>query len=122
MFPSKQILVLFCYQSNFKRPAIPFIYSQPQDGEHTFKFSDPTLGSSQLRLAHGHCRVHNAEVTEKHLMVFLQVLTFLVCFCSRELDLSRARTMDQVQKVIRVESPSCLAIGKTGKTRTLPPG
>ena len=42
--------------------------------------------------------------------------------CGRQLDWSRARTAGQVQKVTRVESLRCLAKGKTGKTRTWPPG
>ena len=43
--------------------------------------------------------------------------------CGRQLDrLSKARTIDQVQKVTREESPGCLPIGKTGITRTSPPG
>lgn len=37
-------------------------------------------------------------------------------------DMSRAKRKGQVQKVTWVESPRCLATGKTGKTRTSPRG
>ena len=40
----------------------------------------------------------------------------------RQLDMSRARTMGQVQKVTRVENPRYLARHKTGATRTSPQG
>ena len=40
----------------------------------------------------------------------------------RQLDMSRARTMGQVQKVTRVENPRYLARHKTGTTRTSPQG
>ena len=36
--------------------------------------------------------------------------------------MSRSRTIGQVWKVTRVESPGLLAMDKTRKTRTLPPG
>lgn len=46
-----------------------------------------------------------------------------LCMYGRQLDSQdRAKTVGQVQKFSRVESPWCLAMGKTEKTRTLPPG
>ena len=44
-----------------------------------------------------------------------------VFVCIRQLGMSKARMMGQVQEITRAESPRCLAIGKNGKTRTPPP-
>ena len=42
----------------------------------------------------------------------------VVLLVGSETDMSRARTIGQVQKVTRAESPGCLAMGKTVKTKT----